>query len=125
MVFTVLMFTTRTLIVVTFIKKHWSTLVGKGFVGKSLGLGKNGYVNSGIIFAWFLAPNIKHCLVIDDYEIILAKRTFKGYSEENRMIKWDDCIYRYQKEKLYQVDFCLIGLKYSKESKYPIENKVV
>ena len=37
-------------------KKHWSTLVDKGFVGKSLGLGKNDYGNSGIFYAWFLAP---------------------------------------------------------------------
>ena len=73
-------------------KKHWSTLVDKGFVGKSLGLGKNDYGNSGIFYAWFLAPKIKYCLVIDDFGIISAKRTFKGYSEEHRMIKLDDYI---------------------------------
>ena len=64
-------------------KKHWSNLVKKGFVGKSLGLGKNDYGNSGIFFAWFLAPKIKYCLVFDDYGIISVKRTFKGYSEEH------------------------------------------
>ena len=73
-------------------KKHWSTLVEKGFVGKSLGLGKNDYGNSGIFYAWFLAPKIKYCLVIDDFGIISAKRTFKGYSEEHRMIKLDEYI---------------------------------
>ena len=73
-------------------KKHWSTLVEKGFVGKSLGLGKNDYGDSGIFYAWFLAPKIKYCLVIDDYGIISAKRTFKGYSEEHRMIKLDEYI---------------------------------
>ena len=30
-------------------KKHWSTSVEKGFVGKSLGLGKNDYGNSGTL----------------------------------------------------------------------------
>ena len=70
-------------------KKHWSTLVEKGFVGKSLGLGKNDYGNSGIFYPWFLAPKIKYCLVIEDFGIISAKRTFKGYSEEHRMIKLD------------------------------------
>ena len=73
-------------------KKHWSSLVDKGFVGKSLGLSKNDYGNSGIFYAWFLAPKIKYCLVIDDFGIISAKRTFKGYSEEHRMLKLDEYI---------------------------------
>ena len=73
-------------------KKHWSNLVEKGFVGKSLGQGKNDYGNSGIFYAWFLAPKIKNCLVIDDFGIISAKRTFKRYSEEHRMIKLDEYI---------------------------------
>ena len=73
-------------------KTHWSTLVDKGFVGKSLGLGKNDYGNSGIFYVWFLAPKIKDCLVIDDFGVISAKRFFKGYSEEHRMIKLDEYI---------------------------------
>ena len=73
-------------------KKYWSTLVEKGCVGKSLGLDKNNYGNSGIFYAWFLAPKIKYCLVNDDFGIISAKRTFKGYSEEHRLIKLDEFI---------------------------------
>ena len=73
-------------------KKYWSDLVDNGFVGKSLGLSKNDYVNSGISYAWFLSPKIKYCLVIDDFDGILAKRTFKSYSEEHRMIKLDEYI---------------------------------
>ena len=73
-------------------KKYWSTLVAKGFVGKSLGLGKNDYGDSGIFYAWFLAPKTKYCLVIDDFGIISAKRIFKGYSEEHRMIKLEEHI---------------------------------
>ena len=73
-------------------KKHWSTLVEKGYVGKSLGLGKNDYGNSGIFYAWFLAPKIKYCLVIDDFGVISAKRTFKGFSEEHRLIKLEEYI---------------------------------
>ena len=72
--------------------KHWSTLVEKSFVGKSLGLGKNDYGNSGIFYAWVLAPKIKYCLVIDDLVTVSAKRTFKGYSEEHRLIKLDEYI---------------------------------
>ena len=73
-------------------KKHWPTLIDKGFVGKSLGQSKNDYGNSGIFYAWFLAPKIKYCSVIDDFGIITAKRTFKGYSEEHRMIKLEEYI---------------------------------
>ena len=73
-------------------KKHWSTSVEKCFVGKSLGLGKYEYGNSVMFYAWFLAPKIKYCLVIDDFGVISAKRTFKGYSEEHRMKKLDEYI---------------------------------
>ena len=73
-------------------KRHWSTLVEKGYVGTSLGLGKNDYGKSGIFYAWFLASKIKYCLVIDDFGNISAKRTFKGYSEEHRIIKLDEYI---------------------------------
>ena len=75
-----------------YIHKHWSILVGKGFLGKSLGVGKNDYGNAGIFCAGFLAPKTNYCLVINDYGVISAKRTFKGYSEEHRMIKLKDCI---------------------------------
>ena len=73
-------------------KKYWSDFVDNGFVGKTLGLGKNDYGNSGILFAWFLAPKIKYCLVIDDFGVTSAKRTFKGYSEEHGMIKLEENI---------------------------------
>ena len=53
---------------------------------------KSDYGNSGIFYAWFLAPKIKYCLVVDDFDVILAKRTFKGFSEEHRMIKLDEYI---------------------------------
>ena len=69
-----------------------STLVDNGFVGKSVGLGRNDYENSGMFFAWFLAPKIKYCLVIDDFVFSSAKRTFRGYYEEHRMVKLDEFI---------------------------------
>ena len=34
----------------------------------------------------------KFCLVIHDFGVILAKRTFKGYSEEHRMIQLNEYI---------------------------------
>ena len=37
-------------------KKYWSDLVDNRFIGKSLGLGKKDYGDSGIFHAWFLAP---------------------------------------------------------------------
>ena len=95
-------------------KKHRSTLVDKVFVGKPLGLSKNDYANSGIFYAWFLAPKKKYCLVIDDFGAISAKRAFKDYWEEHRMIKLNEFVSLLE-EKLYQVEFRLIGLKHSKE----------
>ena len=34
-------------------KEHWPTLVEKGFVGKSLGVGKNDYGDAGIFYFGF------------------------------------------------------------------------
>ena len=48
---------------------------------------KNDYGNSFIFYAWFLAPKIKYYLVFDVFVVLSASRTFKGYSEEHRMIK--------------------------------------
>ena len=73
-------------------KKYWSDLVDNGFVGKSPGLCKKDYGNSGIFYAFFLAPKVKYCLVIDDFGVISAKRTFKGYCEEQRLIKLEEFI---------------------------------
>ena len=95
-------------------KKHWSTLVENGIVGKSLELGKNDYGNSGIFYACFLAPKINYCLVIDDFGVILAKRTFKSYSEEQRMMKVDGFI-PLSEGKTASGRFLMIGLKHSKE----------
>ena len=65
-------------------KGYWSGLVDDGFVGKTIRLGKNDHGNSVIFHAWFLRAKRKYCLVIDDFGVISAKSTFKGYSEENR-----------------------------------------
>ena len=73
-------------------EKYWSDLVDNGFFGKSLSLGKNNYGNSGTFYAWCLAPEVKHCLVIDDCGVISARRTFKGFSDEHTMIKLDEYI---------------------------------
>ena len=73
-------------------KKYWSSLAENGFVGISLGLNETEYGNSGTFYAWFLAPKIKYCLVIDNFGVILAKRTFEGFSEEQRNIKLNEII---------------------------------
>ena len=55
-------------------------------------MGENEYGISGILYACFLAPKIKYCLVIVNYGVILAEKTFKGYNEEHKMIKLDESI---------------------------------
>ena len=62
-------------------KKYCFDLVDIGYVGNAISLGKNEYSNSETFHAWLVAPKIKYCLSIDDFGVILAKRTFKGYSK--------------------------------------------
>ena len=59
-------------------KKYWDDLVDNGFIGKTLGLGKDDYGNLGIFYAWFLAPKISYCLVIDNFGVISAKKLSKA-----------------------------------------------
>ena len=78
--------------IVCIFMKYCSSLVDNGFVDESLGLGKNEYRSWGIFYAWFLAPKIKYCLVIDDFGVTLAKRTFKRSSKDHKMTKLDGYI---------------------------------
>ena len=60
--------------------KHWDKLKNLGLVGKNLLQGKNDYGDGGILYALFLAPNIKYCLIINKYGIISEKKCFKGFT---------------------------------------------
>ena len=82
-------------------KKYWAKLVNIGFVGKDLGLGKNEYSDSDTFFAWFLIPKIKYCSVIDDFVVISAKRTFKGFNEGHRMIRFKKFIPLLEEKTVY------------------------
>ena len=73
-------------------KQYGSELVANGFHVKTLGIGGKDYGNSGIFYAWLLAPKKKCCLVIDDFGVNLAKRTSKGYCGEHRMIELNEYI---------------------------------
>ena len=61
--------------------KHWDKLKEQNFVGKNLLQGKNDYGDGGIIYALFLAPKIKYCLIINKYGIIDEKKCFKGFKD--------------------------------------------
>ena len=69
-------------------KKYWSSLL----VGKSFGISKNDYGNSGIFYARFLAPRKNYWVVTDDFGVISAKRTFKCYSDQHRMLEFIEYI---------------------------------
>ena len=60
--------------------KHWDKLKNLGLVGKDLLQGKNDYKHGGIIYALFLAPKIKYCIIINKYGVISEKKTFKGFT---------------------------------------------
>ena len=95
-------------------------MVDKGLVGKTIGLGKNDFGNSGKIYAWFLAPRIKCYLVIDDFGVILAKGSFERYSEEHRRIKLKEYI-SLSEGNIFFGDFRLIGQNRLMKSKYHTE----
>ena len=73
-------------------KEYCSDLVDNGFVGKSLGLGKNDYGSSGLSYAGFSAPKITYCLVIEDIGVLSARGIFEGYRKELRTLKLDEKI---------------------------------
>ena len=60
--------------------KHWDKLKNLELVGKNLLQGKNDYGDGGILYALFLAPKIKYCLIINKYGIISEKKCFKGFT---------------------------------------------
>ena len=53
MFLTVISFTRKIRKVLKFLKQHWAMLVEKGYVWKTLGLGKTDYGNASIFYAWF------------------------------------------------------------------------
>ena len=53
MVLTLIIFTRKIRKVLKFFNQHWATLVEKGYVWKSLGLGKTDYGNAGTFYVWF------------------------------------------------------------------------
>ena len=61
--------------------KHWNKLNEAELVGKKLLQSKNDYgPDPGIFYGVFLAPKIKHCLIINKYGIINEKKCFKGFT---------------------------------------------
>ena len=67
-------------------KKNWDVLNKAELVGENLCQGKNDLKNGGIFYGLFLAPKIKYCLTIDEYGIIEEHKTFKGFTESQRLL---------------------------------------
>ena len=57
--------------------KHWDKLKNLQLVGKNLLQGKNDYGGGGILYALFLAPKIKYCLIVNKYGIISEENALK------------------------------------------------
>ena len=68
-------------------EKHWFDMVDNGFVGKSCGLNNKKYGHLGTLYAWFIAPKMKYCVVIDDSIVFSAEKLLKSYNEEQRIKK--------------------------------------
>ena len=50
--------------------KNWNVLNKHGYVGNNLSQGKNDYGSGGIVFALFIAPKIKYCVVLNEDGIL-------------------------------------------------------
>ena len=72
-------------------KNDYNTSNDKGLIGKNLGQSKNDYGDSaGIVCGLFLAPKVKYCIIIDQFGVISAKTTFKGYNQNINAITFKD-----------------------------------
>ena len=105
-------------------KKHWSELVDNGFVGKFLGLGRIDFVISSKFLCLDFSSGDKNCHVIDDFDVILAERFFKGYSQEHEMIKLNECI-SFSEELAVSGRISIDWTKTFEGKKYRIGNKIV
>ena len=59
--------------------KNWDKLDKAGLVDKTLLQGKNEYKEGGIFYSLFLAPKIKHCLIVNKYGVLDQHKFFKVF----------------------------------------------
>ena len=72
-------------------KNDYNILKEKGLIGKDLWQSKNDYGdNAGIIYGLFLAPKVKHCIIIDENGVLSQKSTFKGFNQNINKITFKD-----------------------------------
>ena len=72
-------------------KNDYDVLNDKGLVGKELFQSKNDYgENAGIVYALFLAPIVKYCIIIDECGILAQKTTFRGFNQNINNITFKD-----------------------------------
>ena len=67
-------------------KKHWDVLDKIKLVGKRLRQSEKGFKSGGIFSHLFLAPKIKCCLTIKEFGILEEQKTFKGFSDSERLL---------------------------------------
>ena len=67
-------------------KNFWDMLDKANLVGEGLCQCKIDYETGGIFYGLYLAPKIKYCLTIDEYGIIKAHKTFKGFNDSKRLL---------------------------------------
>ena len=68
-------------------KNCWDVLDKAGLVDEDLSQGKTDYISGGILYLLFLAPKIKYCLTIDQHRTFQEPKTFKRFTDPERIIK--------------------------------------
>ena len=80
--FIIILYTTEILIAV-----YKEKILHKAnLVGEELCQGKKGYKTGGMFYGLFLAPKVKYCLTIDNYDIKQEHKMFKGFNDSNRLL---------------------------------------
>ena len=80
--------------------KHWNNLDKADLVGKALLPGKNDYKDDGIFYGLFLAPKLKYCLTINEYDVIDEHTTFKGFTNVSDNLDSKEYFKMYDADKI-------------------------
>ena len=66
---------------------HYAKLKEAGYVGETLGHGKNGYGLNVNFFGLLLSTNMKQCFAIDKKGALEEKLTLEGFHHQKKYLK--------------------------------------
>ena len=79
---------------------HWDKLHEAGSVGKGLLQGKSEHKGGCTFYGLFLAPKIKYCLTINEYDVIDEHKTFKRFTNVSDILDRKEYFKMFEGDKL-------------------------